>query len=325
MPPDRYLVTGAMGCLGSWIIRRLLDDDAAVIAYDRSSDDHRLRLIMDDREMARIGFVTGDLTDGVDIAGVIRDQEITHVIHCAALQVPFVRADPAAGARVNVLGTVNVFEAVRQARDTVRSLVYASSAAVYGPPDLYPGGIDDASPLRPFGTLYGVFKQANEGTARLYANEHRLGSIGLRPFVIYGPGRDQGMTSTPTEAIVAALVGRRYRISFSGPIYATFVRDAADAFIAASRAVDDEAVILNLPGETVDITAFIRAIEHAVPEAVGLITAAPDTLASPSAVDASSTNRVLVTPPITPFEEAVGITAEVLRIGVVRDLVRVPG
>src|SRR5581483_492658 len=112
------------------------------------------------------------------------------------------------GANVNVTGTVNIFEAVKRNRDHVRGLTYASSAAVFGPPTLYPDGVvsDDSLPS-PSATIYGVYKQANEWTARVYAETQGIGSIGLRPFVVYGPGRDQGRTSSPTVAVVAAAAG----------------------------------------------------------------------------------------------------------------------
>ena len=50
-------------------------------------------------------------------------------------------------------------------------------------------------------TLYGVYKLANEGTARVYWQEDGVASVGLRPFSVYGPGRDQGLTAGPTLAM----------------------------------------------------------------------------------------------------------------------------
>ena len=60
-----------------------------------------------------------DITDLEQVERVLDDDAITHVIHLAALQVPFCRADPPLGARVNVLGTVNVFEAVKRRADRI--------------------------------------------------------------------------------------------------------------------------------------------------------------------------------------------------------------
>ena len=120
----------------------------------------------------------------------------THIVHLAGLQVPFVAADPVMGALVNVVGTVRVLEAARHAGGAVRGLSYASSAAVY----------DLAGELRPR-SLYGVYKRCNEETARHYAESLGVPSVGLRPWTVFGVGRDQGVTSAPTSAIQAVVRG----------------------------------------------------------------------------------------------------------------------
>ena len=87
------------------------------------------------------------------------------MIHLAALQVPFCRADPPLGARVNVLGTVNVFEAAK-ARPQLAPITYASSIAAFDA-----NGTMAGHP----GTIYGVYKRANESTAAVYfARERHL-------------------------------------------------------------------------------------------------------------------------------------------------------
>jgi len=111
---ERFLVTGALGCIGAWTVRTLVRDGAQVTAFDLGSDRRRLRMIMTPDELAKVSFETGDITDLDALAAALDRNESTNVIHLAALQVPFCRADPPLGARVNVLGTVNVFEAVRR-------------------------------------------------------------------------------------------------------------------------------------------------------------------------------------------------------------------
>src|SRR5262249_35661779 len=145
----------------------------------------------------RVKFVPGDVTDLAGLRAAVRDHQITHIVHLAGLQVPTCRADPLLGARVNVLGTLAVFEAVRQAQRQVQRLAHASSAAVSGPPaDYPPGPLADDVKLTPT-THYGYFKVCNEGNARVYYQDHGLSSIGLRPWTVYGVGRDFGMTSEP--------------------------------------------------------------------------------------------------------------------------------
>ena len=167
-------------------------------------------------------------------------------MHLAALQVPFVRADPPLGMNVNVAGTVNVFEAVSTRLDRIPGVAYASSAAVYGLSDPSPapesGGTSPA-------TLYGVSKLADEGMARVYAADAGLPSIGLRPYVVYGPGRDQGMTSGPTAAMLAAARGEPYEIGFSGTAQYDYAPDLGRAFVDGGRRCRRRgAAVYNTPG-----------------------------------------------------------------------------
>ena len=250
---ERFLVTGALGCIGAWTVRGLVRDGAQVVALDVGSDARRLRLIMTPDELAAVSFVTGDITDLASVEAVLDGNGITNVIHLAALQVPFCRADPPRGALVNVVGTVNIFEAVRRRADAMAPVVYTSSMAVYTADDADPvtGRLTvDAVPHPP--NHYGVYKQANEGNARIYWLDTGLSSVGVRPMTVYGVGRDQGMTSGPTKAIVAAVLGLPYRVSFSGPTMYQYAPDVARTLIAASRTAVEGAHVFNLPGEVAD-------------------------------------------------------------------------
>ena len=205
----RVLITGGYGFIGAWIIRNLLALGDQVWVFDLKQDARRLRLILPETEVAKVAFIQGDVTDLVALESAIAAHGITHVIHLAGLQVPTCRLDPILGAKVNVLGTLAVFEAVKAAGTQVQRLVYASSAAVFGGPDNYPpGSLGDDVLLVP-STHYGVFKCCNEGNARIYFQDFGISSIGLRPGRS-GVGRDLGMTSEPTRAIKAVLLGRPY-------------------------------------------------------------------------------------------------------------------
>ena len=303
MQQPTYLVTGAHGFIGVWVVKRLLADDASVVIFDRSADAHRLRMILDGEELSRPHFIAGDVCDAESLARVVELQHVTHIIHLAGLQVPSCRADPRLGAMVNVVGTINVFEAALRSRDQIRQVVYASSAAVFG----------DSEGDRPVkegeATLpashYGAFKRCNEDNARVYYLDHGLCTIGLRPLTVYGVGRDFGVTSDPTKAMKAAVVGRPFHIRFGGRTDFLYVADAADAFIRAARSELDGAHVFNLHGETAAISEIVGEIERAVPASHGSITYADAPLPVPAELDGSAIRAVLGELPSTPLEEGV--------------------
>ena len=155
------------------------------------------------------------------------------------------------------------------------------------------GVVADNSPLLP-DSFYGVYKAANEGTAKVYATGHGIGSVALRPFIVYGLGRDQGMTSDPTKAMLAAAAGVPFRIKFSGSMLLTYAPDCARAFIASARAAagSGEAISLNVPGQRIGVPALAGLIEDILPGSGGLITwednplPVPSLLAGPALRDA---------------------------------------
>jgi UDP-glucuronate 4-epimerase len=263
MSEERFVVTGAGGCIGAWVIAQLASEGVFAVALDASDDDHRLRLLLDDAALAGVARVRGDITDLDALERTLDEHAITSVIHLAALQVPFCRADPPLGARVNVVGTVNVFEAV--ARAGIKGpVVYASSVAAY---DALEEGESAAAMQGVPSTLYGVFKRANEGTATVYAAERGVASVGLRPHTVYGPGRDQGLTSAPTVAMLAAAAGEPFHLPFGGAYQLQYAPDVAAAFVAAAREPGAGATLRDVGGPTVHTDDVIAAIEAAAPGA----------------------------------------------------------
>ena len=220
----RTLVTGALGCLGAWTLKALVDLGEEPVGFDVGSDDARLQIALSDDERARVTLVEGDVTDANAVGTTLDEHGITNVVHLAALQVPFVREDPERGARVNVHGTVVVLEAAKARLNRIRGIAYASSTAVYNATDRSPA--PESGGTAP-STLYGVFKLANEGTARVYWQDEDVASIGIRPYIVYGPGRDQGLTSGPSLAMAAAARGEAGLVA----------GDLADAVPASIRRV----------------------------------------------------------------------------------------
>lgn len=310
----RVLVTGALGCIGAWVTRTLVADGAHVVAFDLGENRSRLALIMGAEDLAQVEFVRGDITDSDAVAACVLDHGITQIIHLAALQVPFCRADPVTGARVNVVGTVNVFEAAKRAG--LGQVVYASSIAVYGPAGHYADSILPAdAPLFPQ-THYGVYKQANEGTARVYWQDEGIASVALRPYTIYGPARDQGLTSEPTKAMLAAARGDGYHIPFGGIMGYQYVGDVARIFVQAAGTAVQGAHAFNLRGTIAGMPEVIAAIESAAPEVTGRITWDESALPFPHGFDDSTLRAALGDIPDTPLREGVAQTVAHFRAAI---------
>ncbi|GIK57369.1 MAG: NAD(P)-dependent oxidoreductase [Chloroflexi bacterium] len=306
MTNEHFFITGVMGCIGAWVARNLVQAGARVTAFDLSEDRHRLELIMTPAEIAQIAFVRGDITDTTAVSTAVTQSNPTHLIHLAALQVPFCRTNPPLGAAVNVTGTVNVFEAAKQVG--LEKVVYASSVAVYGHKEQYPTRLlPHDAPLHPQ-TLYGVYKQANEGTARIYWQDAGLASVGLRPYTVYGPGRDQGMTSTPTQAMLAAARGEAYHISFGGYNGFQYTDDIARLFIQAARTPFQGADVFNIKGAVAHMREVVAAIETAEPAASGRITYEETPLPFPDGQDDVALRAWLGDIPDTPLAEGVAQT-----------------
>jgi nucleoside-diphosphate-sugar epimerase len=309
----RVLITGGYGCIGSWIVRNLLERGDDVWIYDLQEDVHRLRLLLEDEQVSCVKFIPGDVTDLASLRAAIRANQISHVIHLAGLQVPVCRADPLRGAKVNVLGTLAIFEAVRQADGQVQRLVYASSGAVFGPPELYGSGpLSDEVPLRPT-THYGVFKCCNEGNARVYYQDHGLSSIGLRPWTVYGVGRDFGMTSEPTKAIKSLALGRPYHISYGGSQDLQYADDVAKTFLRCLLAPYQGAKSYNLRGHVVDLPTFHQALCVVEPSAAQLITFGERQIAIAYDLDDRALQRDLGPMPKTPLAEGIRQTLAAFR------------
>ncbi|MBI3407121.1 MAG: NAD(P)-dependent oxidoreductase [Planctomycetes bacterium] len=306
----RVLLTGGYGCIGSWIAKNLLERGDEVWIYDLKENPKRLRQILPEDQIRRVVFANGDVTDLERVRTVLQKERISHVVHLAGLQVPTCRDDPLLGARVNVLGTLAVLEAVRQFGKQIERLVYTSSAAVFGPPELYPSGpLADDVPLVP-STHYGVFKCCNEGNARIYYQDHGVSSIGLRPWTVYGVGRDFGMTSEPTKAIKALALGRPYHISYGGYQDMQWVDDVAKIAVRCLERPYKGAKSYNLRGHVVDLPEFHQALCQVDPAAEMLITFGERQIAIAYNLDDSALERDLGPMPRTPLVEGIRQTWE---------------
>jgi UDP-glucuronate 4-epimerase len=300
---ERFLVTGALGCIGAWTCAVLAEEGVDVVGYDLGTDARRLRLASD----ATVELVRGDITDQTALARLLDERGITHVIHLAALLIPMIKANPPHGTAVNVGGTVNVLDLAKTRGIRV---AYASSAAVYSQLD------DDGTPVandadgHPV-SFYGVHKQACEGLARIFWAEEGVPSIGIRPYIVYGPGRDAGLTASPSLAMEAAARGEGATIAFGGRAQLQLAVDTARVFVAAARAATEGARAFHLGGPVVELAEVARAIE----EVAGVSVAVDEEtiLPFPDEFDGSALDAAVGPIRWTPLDDGVAQTIERLR------------
>ena len=249
------LVTGAGGCIGSWALALLTRAGIPAVAFDLSEDKRRPSLLMSDQDLGKVRWLTGDISDSDVATKAVQSSGARAIIHLAALQVPFCKADPIAGAKVNVVGTINIFEAAR--KFGIRCLTYASSIAAHG-------AIEGHGTLA---TLYGAYKHCNEQTAKVYSNDWGVHSVGLRPGVVYGVGRDQGMTSKTTVAILAAAAKRPYTVPFSGAVSWLHAGEVASAFIRAVAQDRSGAPVFDINGVSSTVEDSMQMLKKIAPQA----------------------------------------------------------
>jgi nucleoside-diphosphate-sugar epimerase len=266
--PGPVVVTGAGGCIGSWVLALLVRAGVPACAFDLSEDKRRPRLLIAEGDLEKIQWRTGDVSESKVIVEVFEALRPCAVIHLAALQVPFCKADPVAGAKVNVVGTVNVFEAAR--RLGIGRIAYASSIAAYGAMDEGHGAMH---------TLYGAYKYCDEQIAKVYSQDWNVASVGIRPGVVYGVGRDQGLTSKTTFAILAAAAGKPYEVPFSGGVSWLHAGEVASAFIHAVSRERKGAPVFDMNGVYAPVEEGLRILRQIAPSAA--ITSSGQPLAFP--------------------------------------------
>ena len=247
------LIFGGCGFLGSWITKSLLKKNLKITIFDLRIKTELLKNLIGD-EFNNIDFIEGDITDFEGVLKATKDMD--YILNLAGLMTPDCSSNPSLGAEVNVKGSINVFEAIK--KNNIKFLIYTSSGGVYGNEDKY----------NPFPeTHYGAFKLAVEGIARAYFNESLISSVGLRPFVIYGPGREIGGTAGVTLACKAAKQNLKYTVGFSGKAGFVYVEDVTNL---VERLIDKSpvgALTINVNGITASVEDFLSIIKKNIPDA----------------------------------------------------------
>ena len=289
----RVLMTGGAGFLGAWLIKRLTAAGHEIRIFDASHDRALLHDIAGPSVADMTGWISGDVSDAAQVTAAAENCD--GIIHLAGILTPACKADP-------IRGALNVFSVAKMWG--IKRIVYASSAGVFGP-------TDGRTPF-PI-THYGAFKLACEGSARAFWEDAQIASIGFRPYIIYGAGREVGLTAGPSLACRAAARGEAYDIPYTGSAGLVHVDDVTAAFEAALMREPDGAHVFNLVGKVASNEDVVAAIREIVPDAnVGI--KGPG-LPITSTIEEGDLRKVLIDLPNTSIRDGVRRTIEHYREG----------
>jgi len=228
----RTLVTGAACFIGSTLVDRLLAEGHSVVGVDDLSSGRSENIVAaersDDFEFAKADIVSADLV------GLLADTRPEVVFHLAAqIDVRHSVADPQFDSMVNVVGTVRLAEAARQAG--VRKVLHTSSGgSIYGTPSTFPTSEDE--PVDP-ASPYAAGKYAGEVYLNMFRNLYGLQCSHIAPANVYGPRQDpHGEAGVVAIFSQALLAGRPTKIFGDGTDTRdyVFVDDVVDAFVKAA-------------------------------------------------------------------------------------------
>ncbi|MDT7766561.1 MAG: UDP-glucose 4-epimerase [Mycobacterium sp.] len=228
----RTLVTGAAGFIGSTLVDRLLADGHEVVGVDDLSSGRSENIVEAERS-TDFEFTKADIVSA-DLVGLLADTRPEVVFHLAAqIDVRHSVADPQFDSTVNVVGTVRLAEAARQAG--VRKIVHTSSGgSIYGTPPTYP--TSEAAPVDP-ASPYAAGKYAGEVYLNMFRNLYGLECSHIAPSNVYGPRQDpHGEAGVVAIFAQALLSGRPTKIFGDGSDTRdyVFVGDVVDAFVKAA-------------------------------------------------------------------------------------------
>jgi UDP-glucose 4-epimerase len=262
-----YLVTGGTGFIGAHIVQLLIQHEENVVAYDAAPDRNLLERLMGKEKSGLVKVVQGDITDLAHLIRTCQEYAVQKIIHTAALLGSASSANPLLAVRINCEGTVNVFETARILR--LNRVVFASSVAVFGPPEKYKQEyIPNDAPHYPSG-IYGACKSFNEACARHYFNEYSVDSIAIRFPGVYGEGQSRGLGGAIIEELlVKPALGKPGKVPCGDDnnnwIY---VEDAARAVVMASKVSPTKTKAFTVDGDVRSFAEAAAYIKSLIPEA----------------------------------------------------------
>jgi nucleoside-diphosphate-sugar epimerase len=257
----RILVTGGAGFIGSGVITELAARGDEVIAFDIARSP---RIDAARGKFAAIEFVQGEITEWPQVVALMQSRKPDAIVHCAAVVgVTNSLASPMGTFRVNVDGSLNVFEAMRLSG--VKRAINLSSEETYG--IFESDKIDETHPNRPLAP-YGISKYAVERLACDYVSTYGLEIVHIRTCWVYGPGLPR--PRVPKTLVDAAVERRKLHIPEGGDFRVdhVYIDDCVDGIIKALDKPEHRHDIYHIAtGDAPSLSEIVAMIKELVPEA----------------------------------------------------------
>ena len=184
MDRQHILITGGYGCIGAETAKWLLKNSgASVVICSRNASPRRSERVFHDADRSRLTFIEADVSEQSLLEQILTEQDVTHVVHMAALQTPDCNAHRDLGLQINLAGTQNLIEAMKASGLALNRYIFASSIAVYGPRAAYPAGrvpmLAEPQPVN----LYGAWKLDGEQISKFFWEDTSVPTLSRRPRV----------------------------------------------------------------------------------------------------------------------------------------------
>lgn len=261
-----YLITGGTGFIGSYVCRRLLQKGHNIVIYDWLPNNNSINNILSLEDLKNVKIISGDVTDSWNLARVCKDNSIDQIIHLAALLMAEAEVNPVQAVKINVEGTLNVFEVARLLK--IKRVIWGSSVTVFGPAESYREEyLDDDAVHKPT-CIYGACKSFLEYFGKHYFDKYGVDTIGLRFSLVYGLGRQRGGGQFINELVNKPAIGEPGVVPYGDDIVDwIYVEDAAKAIVCASQAKTTLSRSFIIKGDLRTIKEVAGYVKSILPEA----------------------------------------------------------
>lgn len=269
-----YLITGGRGFIGCHVIRQLLRrGNNRILCTDSSKRKTSIHEVLTPEELSQVEFLQADLSNNCTdlLTQIMIEYKIDKVIHLAAILGDVAERDPALAVRVNILGTISVFEAALAVG--IKRVVWACSQSSFGTKefyqDIYPHAalVPNNAVMNP-ALVYGATKVFDEFIAEWYYNKYGLETIGLRYCMVFGMARQRGNGQFATELINKPALGEKGIVNYgdTSPCW-IYVEDAARATIMATECPDPEDRVFTIGGDIRSLSDCLAYVKTLIPDA----------------------------------------------------------